>query len=274
MASSFQTTGEILMAYKADKLSYFVGQKALVQDISLSVEPGSFAVILGPNGAGKSTMLKLLSGDLTPSSGSVSLEQIALHTFKPERLAKIRAILPQSSNVTFNFSSLDIVLLGRLPYNEPRSASMGVIKEIVQLTRTEYLMEQQFSTLSGGEKQRVQFARILAQIWPGSEDNKDKYLLLDEPTSALDPLYQIEILNIAKWLAKEKGFGVLAILHDLNQTMSYADHLYLLKDGKMEKSGHPQDVLKQNTIQSVWGINTEVIYRNDNSPPVIVPHMN
>ena len=262
------------MSYAAEKATYFVGQKALVKDISLSIEPGCFSVIIGPNGAGKSTMLKILSGDLEASSGKVLLEDNPLQNISSSSLAKRRAILPQSSNVAFNFSSLDIVLLGRLPHNEPRSASMSVVKEIIQLTRTEYLMEQQFSTLSGGEKQRVQFARILAQIWPSNNDTEHKYLLLDEPTSALDPLYQIEILNIAKWLAKEKGFGVLAILHDLNQAMSYADYLYLLKDGKIHKSGYPTDVLKQNTIQSVWGIDTAIIYRNNNSIPIIVPNMN
>ena len=116
-------------------------------------------------------------------------------------------------------------------------------------------------TLSGGEKQRVQFARVLAQIWPTEEVEGEKYLLLDEPTSALDPLYQIEILNVAKWLAKEKGFGVLAILHDLNQAMSYADQLYILKNGKLEKSGAPEKILDKNTIEDVWGIRTEIFDR-------------
>ena len=260
------------MSYEAQNVSFYIGKKALVKNLSMVIEPGKLSVVIGPNGAGKSTMLKLLSGDLTPSEGLITLDRKPLDKINFQELAKRRAILPQSSHVTFNFSSYDIVALGRLPYNEPASKSAPIIKEVLKLTRTEYLMEQQFSTLSGGEKQRVQFARVLAQIWPTEEVGGEKYLLLDEPTSALDPLYQIEILNVAKWLAKEKGFGVLAILHDLNQAMSYADQLYILKNGKLEKSGAPEKILDEKMIEDVWGIRTEILDRN-NSKPVIIPCM-
>ncbi len=258
------------MSYQATNVSAYVGKKALVKNISLSTKPGVFSVILGPNGAGKSTMLKLLAGDLKPSSGTISLDQKPLGGIGYRERAKRRAILPQSSHVTFNFTAYDIVLMGRLPHDEPPSVSRPILKEIIKLTRTEYLMEQQFSTLSGGEKQRVQFARVLAQIWPTDDNRGHKYLLLDEPTSALDPLYQLEILKIARWLANEKGFGVLAILHDLNQAMSYADQVYLLKEGELNRSGPPNDVLDKETIRTVWGINTEILRRSADHSPVIV----
>lgn len=261
------------MSFEAQDVSVYVGKKALIKNLSMSIEPGKLSVIIGPNGAGKSTTLKALSGDLSPSTGFITLDKKPLGKFDFQELARRRAILPQSSHVTFNFNSHDIVALGRLPYNEAASMSAPIIREVVKLTRTEYLMEQQFSTLSGGEKQRVQFARVLAQIWPSKDVRENKYLLLDEPTSALDPLYQIEILEIARWLAKEKGFGVLAILHDLNQAMSYADQLYILKNGEIEKSGMPEKVLDENMIETVWGISAEILYRDNNSKPVIIPLM-
>jgi|TARA_R110002096_G_C14661942_1_gene728481 heme transport system ATP-binding protein len=261
------------MSFEAQNVSIYIGKKALIKNLSMSIDPGKLSVIIGPNGAGKSTTLKVLSGDLSPSEGSITLDNTPIGKINFQKLAKRRAILPQSSHVTFNFNSHDIVALGRLPYNEPASISAPIIQEIVKLTRTECLMKQQFSTLSGGEKQRVQFARVLAQIWPSGQTSEDKYLLLDEPTSALDPLYQIEILNTARWLARERGFGVLAILHDLNQAMSYADQLYILKNGELEKSGRPESVLDENTIEAVWGINAEILYRNNNTKPVIIPVM-
>lgn len=262
------------MSFNAANVSVYVGKKALIKNLSLSIEPGKLSVIIGPNGAGKSTTLKVLAGDLSPSEGSVSIGKTPLRKFSFQRLAKRRAVLPQSSHVTFNFNSYDIVAMGRLPYNEPASATAPIIREVAKLTRTEYLMEQQFSTLSGGEKQRVQFARVLAQIWPTEEKTENKYLLLDEPTSALDPLYQIEILNIAKWLAREKGFGVLAILHDLNQAMSYADQLYLLKEGRLESSGRPEDILDEKSIYKLWGIQADLVHQGSNKVPFIVPVLN
>ena len=261
------------MSFEAQDVSVHVGNKTLIKNLSMSIEPGKLSVIIGPNGAGKSTALKVLAGDLTPSHGSITLDQKPLERFDFQKLAKCRAILPQSSHVTFNFNSQDIVALGRIPYNEPASFSAPIIREIAKLTRTECLMEQQFSTLSGGEKQRVQFARVLAQIWPCAGLSDNKYLLLDEPTGALDPLYQVEILNIAKWLAKQKGFGVLAILHDFNQAMAYADQLYILNKGKIEQSGAPENVLGEDMIMNVWGINTEILYRDNNPKPVIIPFL-
>lgn len=261
------------MSFATQNVSVNVGKKALIKNLSISIEPGMLSVIIGPNGAGKSTTLKVLAGDLSPSKGTVTLDQKSLSKFDFQKLARRRAILLQSSHVTFNFNSYDIIALGRLPYNEAASVSAPILREIVKLTRTEYLMEQQFSTLSGGEKQRVQFARVLAQIWPSDDTLENKYLLLDEPTSALDPLYQVEILDIAKWLAKEKGIGVLAILHDFNQAMSYADQLHILKNGEIAQSGAPEKVLDEDMIADVWGINAEILYRGNNAKPVIIPFM-
>ena len=258
------------MVYKCEKISFYAGQKALVDDISMSVIPGKLSVILGPNGAGKSTLLKMLSGDIKPDSGNVKIDGESMQKLDRKDLAKIRAVLPQSSNVTFNFSASDIVKMGRLPYNECDRISMPIVGKAMSLTKTSDLQSRQFTTLSGGEKQRVQFARVLAQIWPELTSRRTKYLLLDEPTGALDPLYQMEILTIARWLAEEKGYGVLAILHDLNQAMAYADYIYLLKQGRLVREGTPHTVLTRSSIRELWGIDAEIVHHTTASVPFIL----
>lgn len=260
------------MAYSTENICVEVGNKRLINEISVDVKPGHFSVILGPNGAGKSTLLKVFSNDISPVHGETRIEGTPISMIDRTKIAKRRAVLPQSSNVTFNFNAIDIIKMGRIPYNESDMASAAVIKEVMDITKTKEFASRQYNTLSGGERQRVQFARVLAQIWPDEKDTDTKYLLLDEPTSALDPLYQLEILKIAKWLAKEKGFGVLAVLHDLNQAMSFADDIYLLKDGKLAKTGTPEMVLDKSTIQNIWGITIEFL-RTSNGNPAIVSCM-
>ncbi len=262
------------MPYNATNVSVAAGSKKLINDLSVTVTAGVFSVILGPNGAGKSTLLKVFSNDIKPQCGTVTLDGDPISGLDRNKLARRRAVLPQSSTVTFNFTAYDIVKMGRIPHNESDAASEVVIDEVMALTKTTAFAARQYNTLSGGERQRVQFARVLAQIWPDEEDNEGKYLLLDEPTSALDPLYQIEILNIAKWFAKERGFGVLAVLHDLNQAMSYADDVYLLKQGKLDRHGAPTDVLTEKSIFDLWGIHAELIMREKSKIPSIVPIMN
>lgn len=261
------------MAYSTENICVKVGDKCLIDDISIDVKPGNFSVILGPNGAGKSTLLKVFSNDISPIKGDIRLEGTPIKLYKRDKIAKMRAVLPQSSNVTFNFTGIDIVKMGRIPYNESDLASASVIDEIMNITKTKEFANRQYNTLSGGERQRVQFARVLAQIWPNEIDvgkeKATKYLLLDEPTSALDPLYQLEILKIAKWLAKDKGFGVLAVLHDLNHAMSFADEIYLLKDGKLAKSGAPETVLDPATIQNIWGITIEFLKTRNGNPAIV-----
>lgn len=257
------------MAYSTENICVKVGDKCLIDDISIDVKPGNFSVILGPNGAGKSTLLKVFSNDISPIKGETRLEGTPIKLYERGKIAKMRAVLPQSSNVTFNFTGIDIVKMGRIPYNESDLASASVIDEVMNITKTKEFVNRQYNTLSGGERQRVQFARVLAQIWPNENDRETKYLLLDEPTSALDPLYQLEILKIAKWLAKDKGFGVLAVLHDLNQAMSFADEIYLLKDGKLAKSGAPETVLDQATIQNIWGITIEFLKTRNGNPAIV-----
>lgn len=261
------------MVYKTENVTVKAGRKFLINEISVDVKPGKFSVILGPNGAGKSTLLKIFSNDISPTSGQASLEGKPISQFDRSELAKTRAVLPQCSNVTFNFSVYDIVKLGRIPHNESDVASTHIIDRVMTLTNIAEFKNRQYRTLSGGERQRVQFARVLAQIWLDEGDTGSKYLLLDEPTSALDPLYQLEILKIASWLTKIKGVGVLAVLHDLNQAMAFADIVYLLKDGKLINSGSPEKVLTKNSIHSLWGIEAELVSHASSKTPSIIPIM-
>lgn len=242
---------------RADSLYYRIGQKTLLNNASLEIVPGEVTVILGPNGAGKSTFMKLLCGDLRPSSGTVSLDGTPTERLNRQTVAQRRAMMPQSSNVVFPFSAIEIVMIGRSPHVV--KAEGNVDRQIAELamrcTGTSALSERSYNTLSGGEKQRVQLARALAQIWvePNAINSEARYLLLDEPVAAMDISHQHETLRIAKQFA-QRNVGVLLILHDINLAAMYADKIAMFSHGQIVRHGTPSDVLSQTLISQVFGI--------------------
>lgn len=206
-----------------------INYKTILEDISLTINSGEMTVIVGPNGAGKSTLLKILAGTLTATSGKVYLYNQNIEKFKVHELSKIRAMLSQHYRLSADFLVKDIVLMGRYPHfkDHPSKDDFEIVVETLKLTGTTHLAERSILSLSGGEQQRVQLARVLAQLW----NQKEAILLLDEPISSLDIRYQFEILKIAQQKSRE-GFTVIAVLHDLNLAFRFADQLILLKKGK------------------------------------------
>ncbi|GAK32454.1 hemin import ATP-binding protein HmuV [Iodidimonas nitroreducens] len=259
-----------------DDVSFSRGDAPILDRVSLQIVPGRLTVLIGPNGAGKSTALRLLAGEIAPHRGSVSLGGRPLSAWNSRALSQCRAILPQSSDISFNFTVFDIAALGRLPHGE-RPASphaQRIIWQALARTRVSHLADRPFPTLSGGERQRVQLARVLAQIWPESPPqakNSPSYLLLDEPTSALDPGQQIALLSVAKDFAAQ-GYGVFAILHDLNQASAFADHLAILESGRLIAQGRPEKVLTRANIRDVWGMDVALLQPHGPGRPVIAPH--
>ncbi|MCG8382005.1 MAG: heme ABC transporter ATP-binding protein [Gammaproteobacteria bacterium] len=254
------------------QVSYQVGEKWLLDSISLCIQPGEMLALLGQNGAGKSTLLKVLSGECQPASGAVTLSGQPLQALSTNRLAKQRAVLPQKSRLNFPFKVLQVAMMGRSPYRGERyKASAEVVYDALKATGTAHLSERVFTTLSGGEQQRVHLARVLAQIWQPSEDNQARYLLLDEPTSALDLIHQHSVLAVAKKFAHEAHVGVLAVLHDLNLAAYYADRVAILRNGKMLCQGEPFHVLTPATIYHAFGAIVKVIRHpeRERSPLVI-----
>ncbi|MCB1137175.1 MAG: heme ABC transporter ATP-binding protein [Leptospiraceae bacterium] len=245
------------MGLTLNSVDYYIGSRALLSGASLQILPGEIHVLLGPNGAGKSTLLALLSGDLQPAAGEIRFEGKELKGLKSPELARKRSVLLQSSNVPFAFKALDIVRLGRMPH--PRSAFDAVaVEKSIEKTSAQSFKEQVYLTLSGGEKQRIQLARVICQL-EGQTGNR--YLLLDEPVTGLDLHHQLRMLEIAKSMAEE-GCAVFLILHDPGLAARYAHRITLLKAGRILASGTPQAVMNEHLLSELYDIDVHVYSRH------------
>ncbi|MEM1041057.1 MAG: heme ABC transporter ATP-binding protein [Bacteroidota bacterium] len=252
-------------------LTYRIREKALVEGVGLALHPGEVVAAVGANGAGKTTLLRLLSGELTPTSGSVHLDGRPLADVDPERLARRRAVLPQQSALTFSFSSVDVVRLGRTPHATTGATDLDIARAAMEAAGVAHLAAQRYPTLSGGEQQRVHLARTLAQIWEADSDSDSgRYLLLDEPTASLDLAHQHAVLRIARQCA-QAGFGVLAVLHDLNLAAQYADRIAVLRRGRLMAEGTPAGVLTAETIYDAFDIAVLIAEHPRVDCPLVVP---
>jgi iron complex transport system ATP-binding protein len=244
------------MMLEGRHLTFKVGGKSLVSGASLTLSPGEIVAVVGPNGAGKSTLLKLLSGDMQPTRGEVTVNGKALPRWAKKDLARTRAVLPQTSLLAFGFTALEVVLMGRTPHIHgiESAADYDIARAALAATHVAALAERAYTTLSGGEQQRVQLARVLAQLW---QDTGARYLLLDEPTNNLDLAHQHGTLEIAAGFAR-RGVGVLAILHDLNLAAQYADRILIMKDGNVLTGGVPNAVLTSQMIYDTFDMTVRV----------------
>lgn len=251
-----------LMAHKAD---FKARGRYLLRDVSIAVEPGEVLAILGPNGAGKSTLLKVLAGELAPSGGKVFQNGRPLSTISALDLAQERAVMPQAASMTFPFTVFDVVALGRAPYRKvsTRQFDQKQVIRAIKLADITRLADRAYPSLSGGEKQRVHLARALVQLWGMKDANQThaardgsisaaRFLLLDEPTAGLDVAHQHAVLSLARREAKECGVGVLMILHDFNQVLSYADQVAVLSAGEVVAQGSVSDVMTPDLLSSVF----------------------
>ncbi|MGM0705719.1 MAG: heme ABC transporter ATP-binding protein [Bacteroidota bacterium] len=247
-----------------------IGGSTLIHQVALTVEPGTLTAVVGPNGAGKTTALRVASGELAPSSGTVSMDDQPLASRSNREVARRRAVLAQQSHLRFAFPVLQVVLMGRTPHlNGAETARDWQIAEsALAAVGLADFAERAFPTLSGGEQQRVQLARALAQIWT-LPPSGNRYLLLDEPTASLDLAHQHRVLTTAAQRAQD-GVGVLAILHDLNLAAQYADQVVMLRNGRVAAHGTPADVLTPRAVQSVFGCPVCVIEHPTQGCPLIV----
>ena len=251
---------------RASKLSLTRGDKQVLSDIDLHLQPGEVLGVLGPNGAGKSTLLGALCGELAASHGNVSLADRPLGDWAGSERARRLAVLPQSSTLSFAFRVGDVVSMGRMPHDTGRERDAEIVREALQAADAEHLIERSYLELSGGERQRVHLARVLAQLWPGGAEQT---LLLDEPTSMLDPLHQHTTLQAVRRFA-EQGAAVMVILHDLNLAARYCDRLLLLDAGRVHALGAPDDVLRAEPLQAVFGLEVLVQRHPERGHPLIV----
>jgi iron complex transport system ATP-binding protein len=249
-----------------DHVSVSVGSAALLTDVSLAVMPGTLTALVGPNGAGKSTLLRVASGERVPDAGRVTLDGQPVQTIPPDALARRRAVLPQENLLSFPFTAFEVVLLGRTPYREGHAADAAAATSALDRAGVLPLADRRYPTLSGGEKQRVHLARVLAQL-----DGPDAaLLLLDEPTNNLDLTHQHRVLDVARSMARA-GLAVVAVLHDLNLAAQYADRMALLVAGRLVCEGSPRDVLRPERIERAFDVPVIVVAHPGLDCPLVLP---
>lgn len=259
------------MSIVAQDLSISIGNKTLLKKVNLTISPNELTVLIGPNGAGKSTLLKACCGDIPKTAGTLAINSIELDQFKPAELAKTRAVMTQSYEMGFSFSVFEVVSMGCFAYEGQVSQKEKntIIHDVMRFMDITSLSDQNFMTLSGGEQQRTQLARVLAQLWFPYDQEKARYLFLDEPTSSLDVFHQYHVLSLAKELTK-RNIGVLAVVHDLSLAASFADKLILLNKGEIVTQGKPDQVLQRQNLANVYGIRGEFFHQSSKVNPVIV----
>jgi iron complex transport system ATP-binding protein len=227
-----------------------IGRQKIVQDVTLSVNKGEFVGIIGPNGSGKSTLLRAVYRLIKPSRGAIFLNRENLNNIKLAESARKMGVVGQFNTVNFDFSVLDMVMMGRTPHKQMFGANNREDYQIAWAALEQVGMagyaQRGFSTLSGGEKQRIVLARALAQ--------QPQILILDEPTNHLDIKYQLQILSIVKSL----GIGILAVLHDLSLAAMHCNKLYVLKEGVVAASGAPEKILTPELIRDVYEIDCDI----------------
>jgi len=227
---------------------------AAVSDVSLAVARGSFTGLLGPNGCGKTTLLKLMAGVLRPATGTVTLEGHALADMPRRAAARHVAVVPQDTHPAFDYTALEIVLMGRHPHLRPTQlegpGDLAIAHDSLEATGTLHLAHRPFTALSGGERQRVVIASALAQ--------QPDVLLLDEPTASLDLGYQLEVATLLKRLSREHDVTMVMATHDLNLAASMCDTLALLRDGRLLRHGPTADVLTSGTVRELYDVEAEV----------------
>ncbi|WP_374726509.1 heme ABC transporter ATP-binding protein [Hydrogenophaga laconesensis] len=243
----------------------------LLQGVRVRLAPGEVGAILGPNGAGKSTLLSVLAGLRAPDTGRVTLNGVPVAPARVHELARHRAVLPQETAVAFDFRVQEVVELGRYPHHQqPSNNEAAIVRAAMQATGVAALAGRSIASLSGGERARAQLARVMAQIWERSADGAPRWLLLDEPTAALDLRHQHETLGTVHRWAREQGVGVLAVLHDPNLALRYADRVWVLDGGVVQASGRPSRVLQPALVERVWQVQASTVRAADGVPQLLI----
>ncbi len=238
-----------------------------LHDVSVDVPSASVTGLLGPNGCGKTTLLKLLTGVIRPTTGRVELDGRSLAGMPRREAAQQLAVVPQETHPAFEYSALEIVLMGRHPHLRPMQlegpADVAIAQEAMLATSTGHLAHRSFTSLSGGEKQRVVIASALAQT--------PRVLLLDEPTASLDLGHQLEVAALLTRLTRERGVTMVLATHDLNLAASLCDALVLMRDGRVLAQGPTRDVLTAETVRRLYDVEADVHFHEAAGHLTVVP---
>lgn len=251
---------------QAKNISFSSGKKQILSPMSMRFDQPEMVVILGPNGAGKSTLLQILAGLFEPVSGEVSYASRQLKNWDITELARQRSYLLQHNTVFGAFTVEDILEMGRYPYFDmrPTAKDQQLIEQMVIEMGLESRRKQVYQTLSGGEQQRIQFARAILQLQdPHKEDLERKVLFLDEPLNNLDLHYQYSLMGQARSKIVDKGGIVIAVLHDINMAYQFADRILILKHGNLVVDDRTEQALDPEVLGSIFDIDVKKITISD-----------
>lgn len=245
------------MALKIDNLNYSVSSKALLADIHIAVNEPKIIGIIGANGAGKSTLLNCMSG-LLPTKQSILLNNQWLENYTNLELASHRAALPQQSKLNFPFQVSDVVAMSFAYQSLDKSEQEELIEYCLDKMSASHLKDRNYLNLSGGEKQRVQIARVWAQLLSQKDINQLRFLYLDEPTAPLDLKHQFQLFDHLTEL-KQQNIAVITVLHDLNLAASYCDEIWVISNGQMVTKGSPAEVISKQMLKQVYDVDLDVV---------------
>jgi iron complex transport system ATP-binding protein len=260
---------------KAVDVEFAYGSQLVLRGVSLEVPLSGVTGILGPNGSGKTTLLRILAGILRPARGRVTLGDVDVTSLPRKALARRMAIVPQETQLAFDYSVLEVVLMGRYPhlgaFEVERPADLEIARHALAATGTLTLQDRPFATLSGGEKQRVIIASALAQIRMPPGDAAQPLLLLDEPTTALDLGYLLDTAELLQGLRRQLPLAIVISTHDLNFAAALCQSLVLIKEGRVHADGATSDVLTPSNIRALYGVDADVRHHPAAGHLVVVP---
>jgi len=231
-------------------ISFSYNKKPFIEDLSLSFNKGEMVSVLGPNGSGKSTVVKLLTGEMKPNHGRVTLENVDIHSIPVRQLAQKMAVMTQNAGINFPYTCLEVVQMGLYPHKD-----LGVGIDMVEIdnifslmskTETDDLAEKLITEVSGGEAQRVLLTRILAQDTPA--------IVLDEAFSAMDVAHRVDMLGVMKHQVLNENKAVIAVMHDLNMAYLHSDRVVMMKHGHVIANGPTDEVMTPDNLYNVFGI--------------------
>ncbi|WP_142415512.1 ABC transporter ATP-binding protein [Hathewaya massiliensis] len=240
-----------------------IKEKTIIKDIDIKISKGEITSIIGPNGSGKTTLLKVLSRNIKNYEGEVFLDGKHIKTMNNKFVAKNMAYVSQNYNSNLDLTVEELVTYGRYAYKSffgrDTKEDIDTVNWAMDRTKLLPFQHRKLSTLSGGERQRAWIAMSLAQ--------KPKILLLDEPTTYLDICHQIELLELIKTLNEEDKLTVLMVLHDINQAARYSNRLFVIKEGRLIKSGCGEEIITEKNLKEIFNIKSKVFKREDTKKP-------
>ncbi len=238
------------MTLKLKNCRYGVGSQLLLEDVSASIPSGRVTGILGANGAGKTSLVHVAAGYERAQSGAISLDEIDLKSWSREEKAKKIAVLPQTATLDFPFSVEEVVLMGRIPHESDQATNRVLVAKVLNMFALTDFAQRSYTSLSGGEKQRVQICRVVSQV---IDDLSHAHLLFDEPIAPLDIAHQVAFFKLVRDLAV-KGAAVGLVLHDIELACQFCDEIILMNEGKILDAGKPAKIITSDSLQQAFDV--------------------